>query len=135
MCFSRQPRWVTRNFQIVTSESAETDNVLGVGVDHESGFGGLVWYCMDDVAERVAESQGEEVADYVWVSRNLSPPAVDPEVVYDRGGPTCFNRISAIPVEDVRSSVLEYYREGTGFRPTCVEWIKGNFTGELYEEE
>ncbi|MFB7030220.1 MULTISPECIES: Imm1 family immunity protein [unclassified Streptomyces] len=127
--------WLTQDFQIVSGETEDTDNVLGVGLDYDSGYGGLVWYCQGRVAEQAALAQGTEVAEYVWVSKNPDPLETDPMVMYDPGSPTFFNRISAIPFGDARLAIMEFFREGTGFRPAHAQWVKGHCTGELYEEE
>lgn len=40
-----------------------------------------------------------------------------------------------MPLSRIRPVVDEYFREGTGFKPTQVQWTKGRYTGELYVEE
>ncbi|GHH19952.1 Imm1 family immunity protein [Streptomyces rubradiris] len=112
-----------------------TVKVLGIGLDYTSGYGALLWYCDGEFRKEVAALSGAEVTEHVWVSRNPSPPAADPQVVRDPWNPSYFNRISVLPLDDVRPVVEEYFRESTGLRPTGVQWVKGHFTGELYEEE
>ncbi|MFK3734630.1 Imm1 family immunity protein [Streptomyces sp. NPDC088090] len=122
------------DFQLLENPDSETDNILGLGVDYDSGYGAAIWYCSGNIAKKVQEISGEEVANSVWVSWTATPPEVDPEIVRDPWSPTFFNRVSALPLEQVRKILESYFREGTGHRPTGVEWVKGHFTGELYEE-
>ncbi|MFI9585828.1 Imm1 family immunity protein [Streptomyces sp. NPDC052236] len=132
------------DFQVVEDVSADRiahkdmsvpDNVLSIGVDYSSGYGGLLWYCDGRLVDRVAAAVGADVASYVWVSLNPTPPESDPKVLSDPSCPSFFDRISALPVPAVRSTVEEFFHEGTGFRPTQIQWAKGNFTGELCVEE
>ncbi|MER7172653.1 Imm1 family immunity protein [Streptomyces mesophilus] len=111
------------------------DNVLSISVDHSVGYGGVLWYCDGQLAQRISESAGVDVASHPWVSLNPSPPESDPRVLADPDCPTYFNRISALPLPVIRATVEEYFHAGTGFRPTRIQWVKGHFTGELYEEE
>ncbi|MFE7411119.1 Imm1 family immunity protein [Streptomyces laurentii] len=135
--FAKENRsgYVNLHFQLLWGEDIMIDNALAVGVDYDSGYGATLWWCDMGIAEEVSSSIGPDVADFVWVSWNPNPPEVDPEIVADSGCPTFFNRVSAIPLGQVRSVVEEYFRVGTGFRPDGTEWAKGHFTGELYEEE
>ncbi|MGW2349701.1 Imm1 family immunity protein [Actinacidiphila glaucinigra] len=126
--------YANRDFQVVVDGSEDTDNVLSVGVDYDSGCGAILWYCTDRVAEQVTAATRTDMAEYAWVSWSANPPQVDPQIVSDPGCPSFFDHVSAIPLREVRSAVEEYYREGSGFRPTVVQWVKGNFNGELLEE-
>ncbi|MGA5729594.1 Imm1 family immunity protein [Streptomyces seoulensis] len=110
------------------------DNVLSIGIDHSTGYGGLLWYCDGGLVDRVAESAGAEVATNAWVSLNENPPETDPRVLSDPSCPSFFDRVSALPLLAVRSVVEEYFQEGNGFRPKSIHWAKGHFTGELYTE-
>ncbi|MEV3860616.1 Imm1 family immunity protein [Streptomyces sp. NPDC050095] len=110
------------------------DNVLVVGLDYPSGYGGLIWWCEGRFADRVREELGTDVADSAWVSLNPTPPESDPKVLSDPSTPYFFDRVSVLSLHIVRAAVEEYFREGTGFRPKGVEWVKGHFTGELYED-
>ncbi|MGW3864950.1 Imm1 family immunity protein [Streptomyces sp. NPDC005047] len=112
----------------------EIDNVMSVGIDYDSGYGAIIWYCAGEVAEQVTSASGPEMAEHAWVSWNPLPPEKDPAVLSDPGCPSYFAHASAIPLDDVRSAVEEYYQAGTGFRPSSVNWVKGNLNGELYEE-
>jgi hypothetical protein len=127
--------YTTADYQILHGGDTEIpENVLGVGIDYESGYGAVLWYCDGEMRENVATSTSSDVAENVWVSWNPSPPEVDPQVVSDPASPSYFNRISAIPLSVVGSVIEEYFRSGTGFRPAGLQWVKGHFTGELYEE-
>ncbi|MEU0443837.1 Imm1 family immunity protein [Streptomyces sp. NPDC006186] len=127
--------YMTAECQVIHGSDPEIpENVLQVGIDYESGYGAVLWYCDGEMRERVAVDSSPDVAEHVWVSWNPSPPEVDPQVLSDPWCPSYFNRISAIPLDVFRSVIEEYFRSGTGFRPEGVQWVKGQFTGELYEE-
>ncbi|MFF4755668.1 Imm1 family immunity protein [Streptomyces sp. NPDC002514] len=130
----RAGSYFNAHVQVVTGETEDVDNLLAIGLDYDSGYGALSWHCTGKIEERVNSVAGADMANYVWVSWNPVPPEVDPEIVSDPWSPSYFNRVSAIPLSDVRSAVEEYYREGSGFRPSAVQWVKGNFTGELLDE-
>ncbi|WP_394437448.1 Imm1 family immunity protein [Streptomyces sp. SGAir0957] len=109
------------------------DNVLSVGLDHPSGFGGILWYCDLGLADEVTEEMGADVADSVWVSLNPNPPVRDPKVLSDPWTPYFFDRVSVLPLPVVRATIEDYFREATGFRPARVQWAVGHFTGELFD--
>ncbi|MDH6554958.1 hypothetical protein M2160_009331 [Streptomyces sp. SAI-117] len=111
------------------------DNVLSVGINFSSEYAGILWYCEGSISQRVSAEIGHDVANHAWVSLNPDPPELDPKVLSDPGCPTFFDRVSVLPLSSVRPVVQEYYRAGTGFRPTQVQWVKGHYTGELYVEE
>ncbi|MFF9395609.1 Imm1 family immunity protein [Streptomyces griseoluteus] len=140
---SRYESFANVDFQVVQDASADRiahivtsvpDNVLSIGIDHSAGYGGILWYCDGEMVNRVAGSHGNDVARNAWVSLNENPPETDPRVLSDPSCPTFFDRISALPLPVVRSTVEDYFREGTGFRPRLIRWTKGHFTGELYAE-
>lgn len=110
-------------------------NVLSVGINFSSEYAGILWYCEGSISERVSAEAGHDVANHAWVSLNPSPPEWDPKVLSDPGSPAFFDRASVLPLSDIRPVVEEYCREGTGFRPTQVQWVKGHYTGEVYTEE
>ncbi|MGQ4489994.1 Imm1 family immunity protein [Streptomyces sp. SAS_281] len=128
-------------FQIVWDVEADRrtgsaqDNILSIGIDFQSGFAGILWYCDGGIARRVSAEMGHEVACNAWVSMNPTPPHLDPGVVSDLGSPTFFDRLSVLPLSSIYPVVEEYALEGTGFRPTQVQWLKGHYTGELFVEE
>lgn len=111
------------------------DNVLAIGVDYISGYAGALWFCEGPVERRMSATVGPGVAELVWVSSNSNPPESDPEVVSDPWRPAYFDRVSVLPFSGIRSAVEEYFREDTGFRPTAIHWVKGKYSGELYEED
>ncbi|WP_079163269.1 Imm1 family immunity protein [Streptomyces canus] len=128
-------------FQVIWDVAADKiyaptpDNVLSIGIDFSSGYGGLLWYCDGIISHRVSAEVGHDVANHAWVSLNPAPPDSDPKVLSDPGCPTFFDRVSVMPLSGIRPVVEEYFREGTGFRPTQVQWTKGHYTGELYVED
>ncbi|MDX3854368.1 Imm1 family immunity protein [Streptomyces sp. AK02-01A] len=129
------------DFQIVAdvafdeSQNVAPDNVLSIGIDDASGYGGLIWYCDGSLARQISAEFGHDLAYSAWVSLSSSPPDFDPEVVSEPGCPTFFDRTSVLPLPRIRSVVEEYFREGTGFRPTQVQWMKGHYTGEIWTED
>lgn len=128
-------------FQVIWDVAADKasmsapDNVLSIGIDFPSGYGGFLWYCDGSLSHRVSAEVGHDVANHAWVSLNSTPPHLDPKVLSDPSCPTFFDRISVVPLSSIRPVVEEYFREGTGFRPTQVQWTKGHYTGELFVEE
>lgn len=118
-----------------TMVTSPPDNVLSLGINFRSGYGGLLWCCEGLLAHRVSAEVGHDVAYNAWVSLNPDPPRTDPKVLSDPSCPTFFDRVSVVPLSRIRPVVEEYFREGTGFRPTRMQWVKGHYTGELYIEE
>ncbi|MEU1798272.1 Imm1 family immunity protein [Streptomyces californicus] len=127
-------------FQVVWDAAADRayapppDNMLSIGVNFSTGYGGIIWYCDGNLSRRVSAELGHDVAYYPWVSLNPNPPQVDPRVMSDLSCPTFFDRVSAVPLSLIRATVEEYFSAGTGFRPAKVKWAKGHYTGELYAE-
>ncbi|MFE3858625.1 Imm1 family immunity protein [Streptomyces griseorubiginosus] len=128
-------------FQVISDVASDRvyastpDNVLSIGINFSSEYAGILWYCEGTVSRRVSAEVGHDVANHAWVSLNPTPPDLDPKVLSDPGCPTFFDRVSALPLSSIRPVVEEYFRAGTGFRPTQVQWTKGHYTGELYVEE
>ncbi|GHB10075.1 Imm1 family immunity protein [Streptomyces termitum] len=113
---------------------AHTEASLTVTVNHDNGYGGLVWYVDGETARRLAGSTGQEVADSVWVSANSNPPEFEPKILVDPWAPTYIHRTCAFPVEVLRVALGEFCANGNGDRPTCIEWTQANFDGTLLEE-
>ncbi|MBF6169749.1 hypothetical protein IU486_34305 [Streptomyces gardneri] len=105
------------------------DNFLHVGVNCATGYGGLIWYVSPDRAGK----SGDETSQWCWVSDNPTPPDFDPRVLSDPGCPLFFDRRSALPVTRVRQALEEFCRMGTGDRPECVRWVRGEINGERLE--
>ncbi|WP_405668827.1 Imm1 family immunity protein [Streptomyces sp. NBC_01166] len=128
-------------FQVIWDVAADKnyatppDNVLSIGINFSSGYGGLLWYSDGMLSHQISAEVGHDIANHAWVSLNPTPPHSDPRVLSDPSCPTFFDRLSAVPLSSIRPVVEEYFREGTGFRPTQVQWTKGHYTGELYVEE
>ncbi|GAA4490662.1 hypothetical protein GCM10023191_023160 [Actinoallomurus oryzae] len=106
------------------------DNYLRVGVNSATGYGGLVWY----VSPKRAQASGDEKSQWCWVSDNPTPPDFDPQVLSDPGSPLCYDRRSALPVPRVREALEEFCRTGTGDRPECINWLRGEINGERWAE-
>ncbi|MER6216238.1 Imm1 family immunity protein [Streptomyces sp. NPDC001674] len=102
---------------------------LTVTVNHENGYGGLVWYADGNTAKRLTETKGEEFSDSIWVSANPNPPEFEPEILSDPWAPAYIHRTSALPLADIRSALKEFCTTGNGDRPTCIGWVEGNFNG------
>lgn len=103
------------------------DNTLQVSVNSTTGYGGLVWFATQERASR------DEVAEYIWVSDNPSPPDFDPRVVADPGVPQFFDPKSTLPVVHVRAALEEFCRVGTGDRPECIKWVHGEMNGRRHD--
>jgi Immunity protein Imm1 len=102
------------------------DNWLAVTVNATTGYGGLTW-CRP--ASTAPQPTGDEIADYVWVIDNPSPPDFDPRVVSDPGVPYFYHPRSTLPVTLIRAALEEFCHTGTGDRPECVHWVHGHANG------
>ncbi|MDG9687903.1 Imm1 family immunity protein [Streptomyces sp. DH18] len=95
------------------------DNALTVGINKDSGFGGMTWW-------------GEQIPEYPdqahWISRNRNPPDCDPRVTADPGYPLWFDRRNVLPVGKVALAIEEFcFNDGR--RPTSTEWEPGTVNG------
>ncbi|MEV7783177.1 Imm1 family immunity protein [Kitasatospora sp. NPDC088351] len=106
-----------------------SDNHLVVSLNRETGYGGIVWF----VSEKYPKRGG--IYESVWVSDNTTPPAIDPKVISDLSHPVFMEPASVFPLPDVRKILEEFYRTGTGDRPTCINWVKGHMNGERVERK
>jgi hypothetical protein len=106
------------------------DNLLQVGVNPATGYGGLIWHVSPDRAER----SGTERDLYSWVTDNPQPPTTDPLVVSDAGAPRCYDPRSTLPLADIRTALEEFCRSGTGDRPESVRWVHGDLNGERLDD-
>jgi hypothetical protein len=102
------------------------DSYLRVAVNARTGHGALTWMLVEG-STVVADPC---VANHVWLSDNPVPPAADPYVIADPGLPRYHHPRSTLPVERVRAAVEEFCRDGTGHRPTCVDWTLGEMSGQ-----
>ncbi|MFF5288835.1 Imm1 family immunity protein [Paractinoplanes globisporus] len=93
---------------------------LHVRVNSFTGYGSLIWYVAD---------QG------CWLTDNPSPPAFDPLVLAEPGGPQTFDPRSTLPVARIREAVEEFCRTATGKRPTSVSWVPGDLGGVRHDQE
>ncbi|MFI1200624.1 Imm1 family immunity protein [Streptomyces sp. NPDC020883] len=107
------------------------DNFLHVAVNASTGYGGLTWNLS---AERAAKAQ-DEMSNHVWVTDNSTPPDFDPRVVSDPGYPLFYSPSSTLPVSQIRAALEEFYRAGTGNRPECVSWVRGELNGQRLDGE
>ena len=103
------------------------DNVLRLALNCDTGFGGFVWLVEEDLPRRGG------VYDSVWVSDNLEPPVVEPWVASDPWAPVYLAKRSVLPIPEIIATLQEYCRVGTGDRPECIEWARGNMNGTLLE--
>ncbi|MCM4081124.1 Imm1 family immunity protein [Paractinoplanes hotanensis] len=106
------------------------DNVLQVGVNPATGYGGLTWH----VTPARADRSGDAKDAYCWVTDNPDPPETDPVVLSDPGAPVCYDRRSTLPIADIRAALEEFCRSGTGDRPQSVRWVRGDLNGERLDE-
>jgi hypothetical protein len=120
-------------FMISDRRHNDTDRVAGnylrVGVNVATGYGGLIW-CLDR-----ADPEEDAIRGHVWVSDNPNPPDHDPRVVADPGYPLFHEPRSVFPVVQVRSALEEYCRVGTGDRPECINWARGELNGRRLDSE
>ncbi|MER7280164.1 Imm1 family immunity protein [Dactylosporangium sp. NPDC000244] len=107
------------------------DNYLFVGVNAKTGYGGLSWYFSPDRGVPA----DDEIGSWVWVSNNPEPPDFDPRVVSEPHYPMFYNPESTIPVAHVRAALEEFCRTGTGDRPSCISWVKGEVDGRRFDLE
>ena len=101
------------------------DNFLRVAVNEETGYGGLAW----GVTDRHPIPSG------VWISDNPNPPEFDPRVISDPGCPVFYEPQSTLPLGLVRAALEEFCYLGTGARPVCVRWVRGNVNGRRLDSE
>lgn len=105
------------------NDTSMPENYLRIAINASTGYGGLIW-C---VAESDPRKGG--IYDYVWVSDNPDPPDFDPRVVSDPGYPLFHDPRSTLPVAQVRAVIEEFCRVGTGDRPECIHWTRGQLNG------
>ncbi|MFJ1567102.1 Imm1 family immunity protein [Streptomyces erythrochromogenes] len=105
------------------------DNNLHVSVNLETRYGGLVWYVSADRADQ----SYNEIDEHIWVSSNPSPPGFDPMVLSDPGSPLPHAPESTLPLAQIRAAVAEFCRTGTGSRPGCISWAKGEINGKILQ--
>ncbi|GLZ78405.1 hypothetical protein Afil01_32120 [Actinorhabdospora filicis] len=103
-------------------------NFLRVGLNSKTGYGALIWF----VSERDPRKGG--IYEQTWISDNPSPPARDPRVVSDPGGPRFHHLRSTLPRARVQAAIDEFCRTGTGDRPACVDWVIGHPSGRRQDE-
>ena len=106
------------------------DNMLLVGVNAATGYGGLVWY----VSPARAELSGDAMSRHCWVSDNPHPPGFDPQVLADPGAPLHHDPRSTLPLAEIRAALEEFCRAGTGDRPGSIRWVRGEINGERLED-
>ncbi|MFF4189316.1 Imm1 family immunity protein [Streptomyces sp. NPDC001691] len=106
------------------------DNSLLVTINFKNGYGGLAWMVNAGRAEQINKKTNSDMADWPWVSDSQSPPDFDPEILIDPEGPSYHDIRNALPGSQVRAAIEEFCRTGTGERPTCIQWVKGQETGE-----
>ncbi|MEU2502994.1 Imm1 family immunity protein [Streptomyces pseudogriseolus] len=102
---------------------AVADNSLTVGVNRETGYGGLIWW---------GEEIPEDPDQFYWVSHNSNPPSFDPRVTADPGYPLWFNQQNVVSLEKVEAALREFcFNQGK--RPTVVDWEPSTVNGQPLE--
>ncbi|MFE8975833.1 Imm1 family immunity protein [Streptomyces cyaneofuscatus] len=99
------------------------DNSLIVGVNRDTGFGGMTWW-----GEKIPE-YGDQV---YWITKNEDPPAFDPRVTADPGHPLWYDRRNVLPVGQIAAAIEEFCLDN-GRRPTLVSWEPGTVNGQRLE--
>jgi hypothetical protein len=107
------------------------DNYLKVSLNLDTGYGGLIWWVSPDRADATQDEDDE----YVWILDNPEPPSGNPSVLSDPGFPLFFSPRSVLPMSRVRAALEEFCLVGTGARPTCVAWTKGDLNGRRLDED
>lgn len=105
------------------------ESYLRAAVNRTTGYGALIWW-----ADGTRDGR-TEVDSWIWISDNPEPPAFDPRVVADPGYPLFHHPRSALPINQVRAALEEFARLGTGDRPECVSWTKGDPSGRRDDQE
>jgi hypothetical protein len=130
-----QPYYVGNDAWFMISDVRHTgegldfpNNFLRVAINRRSGFGSMIWGVNDN------HPITGGVFDHVWVSHNPRPPETDPRVIADPGEPKFHHLNSALPISDVYATVEEFCRQGTGFRPESVKWVRGDLGGSRFED-
>ncbi|MFJ8435374.1 Imm1 family immunity protein [Kitasatospora sp. NPDC094019] len=113
---------------------AERENVadcrLYLSANQSLGYGAIVWE-VDGNSER-CRSGG--IYTSTWISDNPTPPDFDPKLVADTGYPRYHAPESALPLEMIRSAVLEFCESPTGERPSCIQWTEGFSDGQRFDQ-
>ncbi|MGW8729219.1 Imm1 family immunity protein [Streptomyces sp. NPDC055808] len=71
-----------------------------------------------------------DMADWAWVSDNPSPVGFDPEILIDVHVPYYHDSRNALPLSNVRAALEEFCHTASGTRPECINWVKGQPSGE-----
>ncbi|MEU3984139.1 Imm1 family immunity protein [Streptomyces sp. NPDC026672] len=103
-----------------TEVPAVAENSLIVGVNRDSGYGGMIWW---------GEEIPEDPDQFYWVSHNETPPSFDPRVTSDPGYPLWYERCNVVPVDRVEAALKEFcFNQGK--RPTVVDWEPSTANGQ-----
>ncbi|WP_335976740.1 Imm1 family immunity protein [Streptomyces sp. CA2R106] len=103
------------------------DNTLQISTNPTTGYGGLIWFATQDRVSR------DEISEYIWISDGEVAPNFDPRVVADPGIPRFFDPRSTLPISKIRIAIEEFCHRGTGDRPECIRWVKGEMDGRRCE--
>ncbi|WP_352231334.1 Imm1 family immunity protein [Actinomadura sp. NBRC 104412] len=117
-CFSFSERRLSHS-------NAVAGSYLRFAVNVTTGYGGLIWN-LDQIVPGKPE-------DRIWISDNPEPPDFDPRVVSDPGYPLFHDPRSTVPLAHVRSALEEFCHVGTGDRPNCIRWVRGELNGQRYD--
>ncbi|MFF4378323.1 Imm1 family immunity protein [Kitasatospora sp. NPDC001547] len=105
-------------------EGSYASNALKISMNPSTGYGGVIWQAGTNYPK-----QGG-IYSYTWISDNPNPPEVDPRILSDPHHPVFMEPASALPLSELRKVLEEFYRTGTGDRPTCIKWVRGHMNGE-----
>ncbi|MFJ5123397.1 Imm1 family immunity protein [Kitasatospora sp. NPDC088548] len=111
-------------FSMRDEDSGQAVSFLRVAVNNATGYGALIWS-----PNGTAWKTGG-IYDSVWISNADKAPDGDPELVSDPGYPLYHDPASAIPKSLAREAISEYFDSGTGERPECISWTRGEMNGQ-----
>ncbi|GGR02110.1 Imm1 family immunity protein [Kitasatospora griseola] len=111
----------TQAWLTVSEPGAESPTAyLRVTADERSGYGALSWW---------SNVHTGGMYDFFWLSDNPDPSYAGPELIADPCSGEGYEPASALPLEQVRAAIEEYCASDTGERPTCIDWVTGEYNG------
>ncbi|MET9398806.1 Imm1 family immunity protein [Kitasatospora sp. NPDC002965] len=124
--YSRSKRQVV-SFVLIEPPSDFPAAHLNVSISEDRSHGALVWCASEHLLERGG------VYSHIWISDNPEPPTIDPDLVSDTYTGRTHDPASTLPMHRVVAAIEEYCLAGTGERPSCVEWVTGELTGQRHD--
>ncbi|MFB6826254.1 Imm1 family immunity protein [Streptomyces virginiae] len=120
---------LSRNQENGIEAAQRFDSYLHVAVNNQTGYGALKWM----LPPNSAVSVDTNIAEYVWISNNPTPPDDDPYVISDPDLGRCHDRLSTLPISVIRDVVEDFCRAGNGKRPSRIDWTPGDLSGKRHD--